>query len=189
MTRNQFASAVRGEEKWVENTARLLGRRLRYTADEARWMGMVRVLSHELGISLSRAAELADEALRYDPAECKALLGRQGDGSAMVAMDLARYHSTLGAAMSAALMHGGARRRGRHRLDYASRARQHGDVTSTRARAVETLTKAAEYGVDIGLLREGLHLSPATRLKQLDENALFTSEMRRSRRDASGTGW
>lgn len=184
MTRSQFARSVFAGEKWVENSARLLNLRLRYTAAEARWLGLVRVLNHEVGLTLGRAAELADEALRHRADQTDVLLGGQGDVSAAVTIDLARYHSAYIAAMSAALILGGARRRGRragHSGPPRRTRKQAGRVRPSTKGAVDALTKAASYGVDINLLREGLSISSADRLKQLDENAGFIDEMRRSR--------
>ena len=63
MTRSQFAIAVMAPEKWVENAARLLKRRFRYTREESVWLGLVRELNFEAGLPLARAAEVADEAL------------------------------------------------------------------------------------------------------------------------------
>jgi hypothetical protein len=163
MTRSQFAMAVLADEKWVENAGRLMDRRFRYTAEEARWLGLVRVLNQEVGVTLSRAAELADEALRHAPDEGSVIVGRAG-GSAGVSIDLARFHSTYAAALSAALDMGGARRRGRPRAILPQKAR--------------ALDRAAQYGVDLDLLREGLRLSPRERLQRLDDNAAFVNAIR-----------
>ena len=164
LTRSQFAAAVRADDKWVENAARTLDRRLEYTPAEARWFGILRVLTRELGISIGRAAELADDALRQPP-ETRALpLAESDDGAASVVIDLARYHSTFTAALSAALNHGGPRRRGR------------APVKSSRVR--EPVARARAYGVDESLVREALERSPAERLARLDANAAFLSALR-----------
>ena len=163
MTRSQFAMAVLADEKWVENAGRLMARRFRYTAAEARWLGLVRILNQEVGVTLSRAAELADEALRR-PADGGTVIVGRADGSAAISIDLARYYSTYAAALSAALELGGVRRRGRPR--------------ATVPRNSRVLERAAEYGVDIGLLREGLRLAPGERLQQLDDNAAFLRAIR-----------
>jgi len=52
MTLRQFALAVGGSEEWVQNVARLLGRRFHHTVDEARWLGIVRLLAAGFGLSL-----------------------------------------------------------------------------------------------------------------------------------------
>ena len=163
MTRSQFAIAVLADEKWVENAGRLMARQFRYTAEEARWLGLVRILNQEVGVTLSRAAELADEALRHEAGEASVIVGNAG-GSAAVSIDLARFNSTYAAALSAALALGGARRRGRPRAKFPQKSR--------------ALDRARQYGVDIDLLREGLRLSPGERLQQLDDNAAFINAIR-----------
>lgn len=155
MTRSQFAAAAMAEEKWVENSARLLGRKLKYTASEARWLGLVRLLNQEQGAPLARAAELADEALRLDPASGCVVVGKTENGVSGISIDLGRFHSDYAASLSAA-RDMGPRRRGRSR--------------SKGAGAIES---AARYGVDIGLLKEGLRLTVRERLQRLDENAGF----------------
>lgn len=163
MTRSQFAMAVLADEKWVENTARLLNRRLRYSADEARWLGLVRVFNQEIGLTLVRASALADEALTHPANEASVIVGRGENGSAGICIDLARFYSTHAAALSVALDMGGARRRGRRSTTPAKKG---------------LLDRAARYGVDTDLLRAGLHLSPRKRLEQLDENAQFINAIR-----------
>ena len=166
MTRSQFALAVLADEKWVENASRILQKKLRYTAEEALWLGLVRVLSQEVGVTLAHAAQLANEALQHSTNEASVVVGRGENGSVGIWIDLARCYSTHAAALSAALDMGGARRRGRRRTNPAPRGR---------------LERAERYGVDIGLLRAGIHLSPRIRLEQLDENAAFISAMRPAR--------
>ena len=166
LTRSQFSSAVRADEKWVENTARTLGQQLTYTPAEARRMGMVRVLATEIAIPITRAAELANDALRHPP-EMRALpLSTSTEDVATLVVDLARYHSTFAAALSAALNHGGPRRRGRP----AARKR-------TRGRGAVAAAEA--YGVDVSLLREALERTPAERLARLDANSAFLGALRR----------
>jgi len=166
LTRSQFSSAVRADEKWLENTARTLGLHLTYTPAEARRMGMVRVLAGEFAIPTTRAAELADEALRHPP-EVRALaLSASSEGVATLVIDLARYHSTFAAALSAALNHGGPRRRGR-------------PAPRKRVRGRDAVAAADAYGVDVSLLREALDRAPAERLARLDANSAFLGALRR----------
>ena len=167
MTRSQFAAAIQADEKWVENATHLLRRRFAYTAAEARWLSLVRVMVEDIGLTLARSAEVADEALRLDPREEKAIVAAN-DSSVGVAIDLARFHSTYAASLSAALDLGGPRRRGRPRARVKQRAR--------------VLKRAEEYGLDLDLLREGLRMSPAQRLENLDENAAFIRAARQSRK-------
>lgn len=165
MTRSQFAQAVRADEKWVENAARALGHRLRYSTGEARWFGLIYVLTRDLGTSVQRAATLATAALQLDPTTRALRLRLSEHGEASVALDLARYHSAFAAAVSAALSHGGPRRAGR---------------PTRPGRPVNALAAAAEHGVDVSLLRAGLRRSPAERLARLDENVAFLQSVRRT---------
>ncbi len=170
MTRSQFAMAVGAEEKWVENAARILGKRLRYTPLEGAWLGLVRVLSQDVGLSLLRASELASEALDRDAHTPMVVLGDTNRTNAGIAVDIARYHSSYAATLSAALELGGARRRGRPRPDV------------TRRDSRVALHNAAHCGIDLGLLREGLKIPVAERLRLADENASFVRELRSSKR-------
>lgn len=169
MTRSQFARAVRADEKWVENTSRILGRRLSYSVEEARWLGLVRLLAHEIGMPLARAARAADEALRHPPESASVRVLESAEGVAAVAVDLARYHSTFAAALSAALHHDILRRRGRPAA-----------VGSRR----DPLAAAAAHGIDLPLLRASMRETPATRLRRLDENVAFLKAVRAARRRA-----
>lgn len=180
MTRHQFSLAVNADEKWVENTGRLLGRRLSHTQREAQWLGLVRVLNHELGLTLARSAQLATEALRSPPWTREVRLGGDASGSASIAVDLARYHSTHIAAMSAALTLAGPRKRGRPSAA-STPGRPAGSGVRKRATRETTrgvLARAKEYGVDLDALRDGLRDSPAERLQRLEENARFVSAVR-----------
>lgn len=168
MTRSQFALALNADEKWVENAARLLGLSLSYTPTETLWIGLLRIFNHNVGLSLARSAELATETLRHAPSTREVRLGeytRQAASAVSVVLDVARYHSQHNAALSSALVLGGARRRGR-----PSKKVERGDA----------MARAIEYGVDVGALREGLRESPATRLERLEQNAAFVAAMRTS---------
>lgn len=165
LTRSQFAAAALADEKWVENTARLLGQRLTYTSDEARRMGLVRLLTRELGVPVARAAEVAAVALDSAPGSRALAIPAGPDSAATVVIDLARFYSTFAAALSAALNHGGPRRRGR-------------SPKRKRMQVREAMTAAESYGVDVSLLRESLERTPAERLARLDANAAFLNALR-----------
>ena len=96
-----------------------------------------------------------------------------GDGGvAGIVVDRARYLSAFNAALSAALEHGGPRRRGPRPTSGVA-------PKSPRTRS-GALSRAEDYGVDLGLLREGLKLSRAERLSALDANAEFLRAMRKT---------
>jgi hypothetical protein len=113
MTREQFSQAVDADNKWVENSARLLGRSLRYDESEARWMGLVRILVRDLGIPLSRAATIADRAMMLPRDARSVKVQKNSAGSLQIVLDLARYHSTHAVNVSLALNHGERRKVGR----------------------------------------------------------------------------
>lgn len=163
MTRAQFAAAVRADEKWVENAARLLSRRFRYTREEAVWLGLVRVLTHDLGLPLNRSVSVADEALGLGARVGTVTMDQGDSGVAGVSIDMGRYMSVAAISYSTAMTHGGERRRGRPRAARRGKA--------------AALRRAADYGVDLDLLRAGLRMSPGERLEQLDENARFVADL------------
>ena len=158
--------AVKADEKWIENTARLLNTRLRNTVEESVWLGLVRMLNHELELPLARAAAIADEALGLIDEAGEVTVGRSVESSAAASLDMPRFRSSHLASLSAALTLGGSKRRGRRP------AKQSG-------RKAAVLERAAQYGVDIDLLREGLKLSVAERLERASENAAFVSDIRK----------
>ncbi len=159
--------AVMADEKWVQNARQLLQRRIKYTLEDAVWVGLVRMLNQEVHVPLGRAAELADEALALERDSADVVAGRTDRTSTGVVIDMVRFRSSHGVAVSAALTIGDARRRGRRRAP-----------GKRKAQAIE---KAVAYGVDLDLLREGLKLSPAQRLERLDASAAFVQSIRRAR--------
>lgn len=165
MTRAQFARSVDADEKWVENSAALLNRRMAYTPQEACWFGLVRLLTRNFEIPVARAATLADRALGESPAARAVHLAGSEDESTFLVLDLARYYSSFTTRLSAALHHAGPARLGRPR-------------SSARRRERDPIARAEAYGVDLTLLREGLRLSPAERLSRLDANVAFLRALR-----------
>ena len=166
MTRAQFARAIQADEKWLENTARLLlGSPPGCSPAAARWMGLVRLLTREFALPLARAGELATAALRHPPGTRALPLVETADGSAALVLDLARYHSTLSTDLAAALHHTGPRRRGR-------------PGTRAHARRHDPIRAAAAHGVDLSSLRANLRRTPAELLESLDEDATFLAALR-----------
>jgi hypothetical protein len=171
MTASQFALAIRADPKWVQNAARILGKRFRYGKAEARWLGLVRQLQRQFGIPLHMAGDMASAALAAPATERAVSVGKSEDGSARVVIDVARYHSSFAASLSAALTLGTPRRRGRrmHRP-------HHDPVLAARA-----------HGVDIGLIEASLARTPSERVARLDDDAAFLAALRQGRtnRDSS----
>ncbi len=166
LTRSQFAEVVRADEKWVENTARVLGRQLAYTPQEARYFGIVRLLASQFGIPVARSAQLAADAIRQPPDIRAFVLDASPDESAALVLDLSRYHSSFAAALATALHRGGPRRAGR-----PPNVREQGSK-------YDPIGDAERHGVDISLLRQSLTQSPAERLARLDTNAAFLRSLR-----------
>jgi hypothetical protein len=165
LTQAQFAVTVRADEKWVENTARLLGIRLRYSVAEARWFGLVRLLSAEVHLPVREAARISDQTLRAGATTAVVEVAASPDGSAALTVDLARYHATFAAALATALHHHAPKVRGR-------------PTHSRRGARADVLAAATAYGVDLSLLRAGLRRTPAERLRRLDENVAFVRALR-----------
>jgi hypothetical protein len=138
MTLEQMAIATRSDEAWLSNSRRLLNRRLHRTPSGARWWALVRVLSHELGLSLKSAAEAADAVLQSALAPNRIRIAAARDGSAALQLDLERFLSTANASLSAAFALGEPRRRGRPRV----------------TRTPEPPTRTKGRGVDLTLLHE-----------------------------------
>ena len=164
MTLNQLATAAAAPTKWVLNSAALLGRRVPRTAAEARWWGLLRLLTESLGIPLQAAAGAATRSLSGGRSAGEIPVLADPSGSASVFVDLVRYQSTFLGNLSRALMLETPKRRGR----------------PSRSRALRGAADSARrYGVDLGLVRTALARTPAQRLEMLEANARFIREMRR----------
>ena len=163
MTARQTAVAAGADLKWMVNSAALLGRRVRYDRQQAKWWGLVWLLTEQLGLSLRAAAAVATVALRGGSSSTQVIAGADPSGSASLIVDLARYESIFLANLSRALVHETPRRRGRPpRLGLKS-----------------GLTTARHYGVDLDLIRSAIRRTPGERLALLEENAEFVRNMRR----------
>jgi hypothetical protein len=164
MTARQFAVAAAADLKWITNSAGLLQRRLRYSESEARWWGLVRVLTETIGLSLKKAAAAATASLRAPQSSMPMTIGADPSHSAALVIDLPRYESVFLGNLSRARVHETPKRKGRPpRLSASGQA----------------LSSAQLYGVDIGLIQSALARTPAGRLAMLEANSLFLREMRR----------
>ncbi len=162
MTLSQLAVAAGAEVKWVLNSATLLRRRIRHTTADAKWWGLLRLLTESLNLPLQSAAEAATRALRGTAVGEFAILA-DPSGSASVVIDRGRYQSMFLGNVSRALVLETPKRRGR-------------PARSLGAGAVDS---AVRYGVDLGLVRAALKRTPAERLEMLESNAAFVRSMRR----------
>jgi hypothetical protein len=163
MTAHQTAVAAGADLKWIVNSAALLGRRLRYDRQQAKWWGLVWLLTGQLGLSLKAAAALTTVALR-ERSSSQVTAGADPSGSASLIVDLARYDSIFLGNLSRALVHEIPRRRGRPPAPGTKGA----------------LATAQDYGVDLDLIRSAIRRTPAERLALLETNAAFVRDMRRA---------
>jgi hypothetical protein len=167
MTARQFAVASAADIKWIMNSAALLRRRLRYNASEARWWGIVRLLTETIGLPLKTAAAAATASLRVTQSSTPVTIGADPSHSASIVVDLARYESIFLGNLSRARVHETPKRKGRPPRLAAGR---------------QALRSAAQYGVDLGLIESALARTPAERLEMLEANALFLRGMRRKQK-------
>src|SRR3954469_10948699 len=130
MTARQFAVASAADIKWITNSAALLGRPLRYSESEARWWGLVRLLTETIGLPLKKAAAGATAALRPPHSGMPITIGADPSHSASVVVDLPRYESTFLGNLSRARVHETPKRKARAPRLAASR---------------EALSSAAQY--------------------------------------------
>jgi hypothetical protein len=121
MTYAQMAIATRSNRTWLNNSRRILARRMHRTPNGARWWGLVRMLNQELGLPLKSAARVADLVLVSPSAPARVRLAASSDGAVALRIDLERFHSTANAAVAAAFAFGRARGRGRPRKPRARR--------------------------------------------------------------------
>jgi hypothetical protein len=163
MTLGQFAIAAGSEAKWVLNSAALLRRRVRRTPADAKWWGLLRLLTETMGLPLQAAAGAATSALRGDLAAGPIAVIADPSGSASLLVDLRRYESMFLINLSRALVQETPRRRGR---------------TARPNEGQVAVDSALRYGVDISLVRAALTRTPAERLDMLEANAAFIREMR-----------
>jgi hypothetical protein len=163
MTLAQVAVAAAADIKWLLNSSALLRRRVRYTALDSRWWGLVRLLTQSLQLPLNAAARAATASLSDDMA---GLVRFDADPShsASLQVDLPRYRSVFLGNLSRALVHETPKRRGR-------------PVGRTVGGPIAT---AGRYGIDLGLLRSALERTPAERLAMLEANAAFVRGMRKA---------
>jgi len=160
MTLGQFAVTVGAEKRWVQNALRVLGVREPYSFDLARRLAFAKLLKDGFGISLVRGFPLAGDAIAAWPGtRTWEYEGPEGMGKIVVNVERFLSDCTVRLSLS--------------RTFYAEKPR--GRPPKRRRRG---LALAKWYGVDISLLEESLKLTPADRLKRLDENVEFLRRMR-----------
>lgn len=166
MTPHQFAIAAGTDAKWLLNSAALLGRRIGRTPADAKWWGLLRLLTEGLGLSLQTASAAATRSLGEGTAEGQVAAAADPSESASLLVDMPRYQSIFIANLSRALVQETPKRRGR-----PPRLRS----------GVGAIDSARRYGVDLGLVQAALARTPAQRLEMLEANAGFLRDMQRRR--------
>jgi hypothetical protein len=113
MTIQQMAIATRSSVVWLNNSRRILGRKIHRTPSGARWWGLVRLLDHEIGLPLRSAARAADAILGAGLESNRLRFSVSTDGSVALQIDLERFHSTANALLAAAFAFAPPGKRGR----------------------------------------------------------------------------
>jgi hypothetical protein len=152
MTLAQFALAVGADPKWVQNATAALQRYLRYTEDEARIVGLARLIHSTAGTSLRSAYDMAEAALSLDP-PASTIVAESPDGSVRVVVDVWRYLCTFTA--------------------WLSRARTHEPARRGRPAVREPWARwsAEGYGLDVSLIDANMERSLEERIHEADEIA------------------
>jgi hypothetical protein len=155
MTLGQFAAVVGAPPRWVQNARAVLRLRGRYSHEGARQLGLARTIAESTGMPLQRAWPMARAALRAWPAS-REYTHTNPDGSVRLVVDVERYLAAFAARLSLA------------RTFYAERA-----PGRRPARPRNPIRSARQLGVDVTLFEESLKLTPAERLRRMDEMSEF----------------
>jgi hypothetical protein len=155
MTLGQFATAVGAPPRWVQNARAVLRLRGRYDDDGAKRLGLARTLADATGLPLVRAYALARAALAAPTAGREWTHGN-ADGSVRIVVDLQRYLAAFSVRLSLA------------RASYTERTPGR---RSPRPR--DPMHAARRRGVDVTLFDETLKLTPAARLRRMDQMSEF----------------
>lgn len=159
MTLAQFALAVNADPKWVQNSWASFQRYPLYTVDEARMVGLARLIHSTTGTPLKTAYDLAASALFTNP-PAPTVVAETADGSVRVVVDVERYLCTFTAWLSRAYTHEPARR-GRPMV-----------------REPWERWPAAEYGLDLSLIDANLKRPLDQRIREADEIAAIMTRHR-----------
>ncbi len=155
MTLGQIAAVVDATPRWVQNASAILRLRGPYDDERAKRLGLARLLAEATGMPLMRAWPAAGDALAVWPRAREWVQGTP-DGSVRVVIDLERYLSAFAARLAVA------------RTSYEERTRG-----PRRRRPRNAMAAARAHGVDVTLFDESLKLTPAERLRRLDQMSEF----------------
>jgi hypothetical protein len=164
MTLAAFARVLGTTPKWVLNTLSALDRRPRYSVELAQRLTVTREIHDTLGVPLSLAFALAQQALRETPTSGSPVtLYPHPDTSVALTIDLYRLLSTFNARLAEL------------RESYAPPA-----LGRPRSRPVDPLAAATDWGLDLSLIRDNMRKTPEQRLRQLDAMHAFATNVRRA---------
>jgi hypothetical protein len=166
MTRAQFAIAAGATEKWLHNAAAALGRRIRYTPEEARRLFVARAIQASLATTLRVADQIAARALAASGTGAPVEVSAGADHTVAVRVDVPTLLSAATARLALAL-NDAPRRRGR---------------PASRRRGGNARERARRYGVDLSLIDAHLARTPGQRVRDLNENLPFVLALRRAAR-------
>lgn len=152
MTLAQFALAVNADPKWVQNAWAAFQRYPRYSVEEARIVGLARLIHSTAGTALRTAYDQAEAALATKP-PAPAVVAESPDGGVRVVVDVWRYLCTFTAWLSRAYTHEPARR-GRPMV-----------------REPWERWSAEEYGLDLSLIEANMKRPLEQRIREADEIA------------------
>ena len=159
----EFARLVGVSPKWVLNTLPSLPSRSRYTDVVAQRLVVARAIHAAFGTALPDAFALAQRALHaWDGSVTPVTL--RGNAADDVALTIDVYR----------LMAAYHMRRAELRESYAPMVRGR-----PRTRSIDAVAVAADWGLDLSLIRDNLRKSPAERLQQLDAMRAFASGVHR----------
>ena len=169
MTLAAFARLLATTPKWVLNTLHALDRHPRYSLDLARRLAVTREIHDTLGVPLSTAFTLAQQALRQTPiAGSLVTVSSRADGNVSLTIDLYRLLSSFNVRLAEL------------RESYAPPT-----LGRPRTRPVDALAAAADWGLDLSLVRDNMRKPPHERLRQLDAMHSFATRARRESASAS----
>lgn len=163
MTLAELALLAGASPKWVLNAAAAVPVPRRYSVDVARRLAVTRAIQSATGATLPRAWVSAADALnRYRGDDAPVTLAPHATDAVVVTVDIGRLLNEV---------------RVRHsQLNSMYAPRQRG----RRPRRRDPIEAAAEYGLDVSLLRANLGRSVTQRVRQLDAMVAFRRNVRRS---------
>lgn len=159
----EFARLLDASPKWVLNTMQALPQKPRYSETIAQRMIVARAIHGGFGTPLPVAMALAQRALReWDGTTTPLSLRPHVTDHVAMTIDMYRLMSSFNVRL-------------------AELRESHAPMVRGRpkTRSVDPLVVAADWGLDLSLIRDNLRKSPSERLRQLDAMHRFASGVRR----------